>query len=401
MLAVLIHHTGNSNMKTSLNYCFVELKEEKMIKSKKRRASKMVALFLVLFLAVGTISVSAESLGDVNNEIEDKENELAQGEAQLSDLAEEINALNAEIKAAQEDIAELKSEITTAQKKVDEATAALEKKQEELDYNRGELNVRLRNMYKSGSMGFVDVLLSSESITDLFINYDMVQMIYDNDQELVDQLEEDYKQIEEEVGNLEDAKANLEAKETDMIAKEESLTVAQEELAAERSKISAEQLETEKAIQELEKEADRLTAELAGQGSDEDYAGGYMAWPTVSRTITSYYGSRPDPFGSGTTGFHSGIDISASYGTPIYAANAGTVYTAGWNYSYGYYIIIDHGGGIMTLYAHNQSLYVSAGQSVSRGQTIAGAGSTGQSTGPHLHFEVRINGVRTNPLGYL
>ncbi len=372
-----------------------------MIITRKISIKQIVAVLLVICLIASTASVSATSLSDVNDQIDDKESELAEGEAQLEDLADRIYSLNEEINTAKEDIAALKAEIATAQKKVDEATAALEKKQEELDYNRGELNTRLRSMYKNGSMGFIDVLLSSDSISDLIVNYDMVQLIYDSDQELVDQLEEDYKKIEEEVGNLEEAKTALEAKETDMITKEKSLTVAQEELAAERSKISAEQLEREKAIQKLEAEADRLTEELAGAGSDEDYAGGYMAWPTVSRTITSYYGSRPDPFGSGEIQWHSGIDLKADYGSPIYAANAGTVYYAGYSSSYGYYIIIDHGGGIMTVYAHNTYLNVSKGQRVSRGQTIAGAGSTGWSTGPHLHFEVRINGVRKNPLNYL
>ena len=126
-----------------------------------------------------------------------------------------------------------------------------------------------------------------------------------------------------------------------------------------------------------------------------------MIWPSAaSRRITSPFGNRLHPILK-IYKFHSGIDIGASYGTNILAANSGTVIKAGYNSSYGYMVMIDHGGGIVTLYAHSSKLLVSTGDVVARGQVIALIGSTGRSTGPHLHFEVRVNGAYQNPLNYV
>jgi murein DD-endopeptidase MepM/ murein hydrolase activator NlpD len=128
-------------------------------------------------------------------------------------------------------------------------------------------------------------------------------------------------------------------------------------------------------------------------------ASGALTWPAPSTYVTSSYGYRNHPI-FGTSRFHSGVDIAADYGDPIAAADSGTVIYSDWMSGYGYTVIIDHGNGISTLYAHNSSLYVGNGQYVNKGQQIAGAGSTGYSTGPHLHFEVRVNGSTINPMSY-
>ncbi|MDD2494331.1 MAG: M23 family metallopeptidase, partial [Tissierellia bacterium] len=156
------------------------------------------------------------------------------------------------------------------------------------------------------------------------------------------------------------------------------------------------QLEAAEEAQSAKIEKDILAAQRA-----VEYAGGEMAWPVPGNyRITSYFGGRPDPI-TGVWSTHRGIDIGASYGSAIVAANDGVVIFTGSHWSYGNYIIIDHGGGISTLYAHNTSLLVRNGDEVSRGEQIATAGSTGYSTGPHCHFEVRINGTITDPLKYV
>jgi murein DD-endopeptidase MepM/ murein hydrolase activator NlpD len=157
----------------------------------------------------------------------------------------------------------------------------------------------------------------------------------------------------------------------------------------------------EAQIDSLNQEANSLIAEILRLQGTEEYVGGVLGWPAPSsKRITSYFGYRTHPILK-VKKLHTGIDIGVPSGHDIVAANAGKVIKAAWNNSYGYMIMIDHGGGIVTLYAHNSKLLVKTGDIVKKGQVIALSGSTGMSTGPHLHFEVRVNGEYKNPLDYL
>ena len=175
-------------------------------------------------------------------------------------------------------------------------------------------------------------------------------------------------------------------------------------IAEKKAAIAADAEETQKELNKLEADAQALTATIRDQGSSSSnstYLGGEMAWPAPSYTrISSYFAGRIDPI-TGKKSNHGGLDLASPYGSPILAANSGKVIIAGYHYSYGNYVVIDHGGGVSTLYGHSSKLLVSRGQSVSRGQQIAKVGSTGRSTGNHLHFEVRINGTRVDPLPYI
>ena len=175
-------------------------------------------------------------------------------------------------------------------------------------------------------------------------------------------------------------------------------------IEAKKAEIAKNNEEIDKMIDELQADADAMTNTIINAGSssgNSQYIGGVLAWPTPSTSyITSPFGYRTHPI-SGTYKFHTGIDIGASRNSAIIAANDGKVILSGWNGGYGKCIVVDHGGGITTLYAHCNSLYVGVGAYVSRGQTIAAVGSTGNSTGPHLHFEVRVNGSYKNPLNYV
>ncbi len=343
---------------------------------KNARLSIIVAIALVFAMCAGTVSVNAESLSDLRKQISEKENALSEGKKEEESLTEKLGQLEEAIDENESKLSVLEDELEEAEKKVDTQTE--------------NLNSRLRNMYKSGSVGFLDVLLDSGSFSEFLTNLDLVKMIYSSDKDVLDQLQTAHDEVEEKKEEVEDLKSEL----------EKSYAVVEEE----KQNIAASNEETEKMLDELKAEADRLTATIIQQGSsssDSQYTGGVMAWPTPSSgTITSPYGYRDHPI-SGSYSFHTGVDIGASSGSSIVAANNGTVISSGWNGGYGKCVIVDHGGGIVTLYAHCSSLYVGVGESVSRGETIAAVGSTGNSTGPHLHFEVRVNGSYVNPLPYI
>ncbi len=165
--------------------------------------------------------------------------------------------------------------------------------------------------------------------------------------------------------------------------------------ASEEAQLEALVVERQREL-EAQREAARRAAGIIGQTTT---APGALNWP-VTGTITSPFGYRPNPFGGGME-FHQGLDIAAPTGTTVTAAAGGTIISAGWYGGYGNYILIDHGGGMATGYGHLSQIFVSAGQQVQKGQAIGAVGSTGMSTGPHLHFEVRINGKPTDPAAYL
>ena len=183
--------------------------------------------------------------------------------------------------------------------------------------------------------------------------------------------------------------------------KQASLQASRGEVASLRSQVASDNKALESEIDALNAEADRLVEEIRRLQGDQAYAGGTFAWPSASSTrVTSEFGMRFHPILK-VNKLHTGIDIGAAAGTKVLAANSGTVIKAGWNNSYGNVVMVDHGGGIVTLYAHNSKLLVSEGDVVARGQEIALVGSTGMSTGAHIHFEVRVNGEYQNPRNWL
>lgn len=343
---------------------------------KSRRRIAVISLAAVMTLALGTVTAGAASLSELREQISEKQSQLSEGKKKEESLSQKLNELEEAIAVNEDKLVVLEEELKKAEEKVETQTT--------------NLNGRLRNMYKNGSVGFLDVLLNSGSFSEFLTNFDMVEMIYSSDKDVLNDLEKAYDEVEEKKKEVETLQAEL----------SESKEVVEEE----KAEIAASNEETEKMIDELQEDADRLTQEIQNSGSsssDSTYLGGEMAWPAPSSgTITSAFGWRIHPI-YGYKKLHTGMDIGASSGSAIVAANDGTVLSSGWNGGYGKCVIVDHGGGVTTLYAHCSSLKVSAGQKVSRGQTIALVGSTGNSTGPHLHFEVRINGEYVNPYPYV
>lgn len=378
--------------------------EEMPVKNKKLIV--ITAILTALFLCVQTSAVSAASLSEIRSQIKEKEAALKEGQSKEKDLSSQMLELEEKISSMQESIDKLDSAIEEGEAKLVTLEAELKKAQEKIEVQNDNLGARLRNMYKSGSVGFLDVLLDSGSFSEFLTNLDMVEAVYASDKEVLAGLEEAYDEIEAKKKEVEALQTEL--KESKAVAQEEKSNLETSKATVEKQKqeIAASNEETQEMLNNLNAEADRVSAEVKQTGSSSTtskYTGGAMAWPVPSvgtSNITSIYGWRTHPiFGVGRG--HTGVDIGASYGSSVVAANPGTVIFSGWNGGYGNCVIIDHGGGITTLYGHNSSLKVSVGQKVSRGQTIALIGSTGWSTGPHCHFEVRINGSTTDPLDYI
>lgn len=360
-------------------------------------------LIFVLTLSFGALGLTyagtaEDKLNDVSGQLSDVKQQLNEGKKLENSLNKEIQALESKINQSQAEINALGGNIAATQKKINEALADLEKLEKDMEVQNNNLNGRLRTMYKNGSVGFIDVLLGSTSVTDLMTNMDRVQRIYDNDKEVMEQLQTQHNIIQAQKKYLLGLQADLSAAQQEEASKKSSLSEDKSVVADKKAEVASDN----KALEEMERsflaEANRLKAEiLAAQSSGTTYSGGSMAWPAPGVTkITSPFGYRIHPILK-VKKLHTGVDIGAPSGTTIVAANGGTVIKSGWNNSYGNMLMIDHGGGIVTLYAHNSSLLVKVGDVVSRGQSVAVSGSTGQSTGPHLHFEVRVNGDYKDP----
>jgi len=274
-------------------------------------------------------------------------------------------------------------------------------------------------VYEHGDLGYVSVLLASTSFSDFVERWQDLRLLIEANERAVRARKAAEGKVAAAQADLENVQLTLEQQAQDQQRAQNQLdTLAQErrnlvavadaarqnvanQVAQMEDLSASEEAELERMIRErqAELEAARAAARRAAGIVGPETAPGQLAWP-VTGTITSPFGMRPNPFGGGAE-FHQGLDIAAPMGTTVTAAASGVVLSAGWYGGYGNYILIDHGGGMSTGYGHLSQIFVSSGQQVQKGQAIGAVGSTGMSTGPHLHFEVRIGGKPTDPAAYL
>lgn len=338
--------------------------------------------------------------------------------AKLKQIQADLDAANARLQSIQKKQAEINAQIAQTQNEIVKMEAYLKTRQDVL-------NRRVRAIYMHGQLNYLEVILGANSFSDFANRVELLKRVIRSDYNLILEIQKQKAAIEAKKAQLEEDKRQLDAlaAEAEKTRQEIAKKKAEQQKvldAAKSNKAAAAQMEQDLNAQlasvrnliqqrlaaaEAARQAAQQQAasddEGGGSGSDDNYVQGTgaMGWP-CSGPITSPFGYRTHPI-FGTTIFHAGIDIGVDYGTPIHAADSGVVVYSGWISGYGNAVIIDHGGGISTLYGHNQSLAVSEGQSVSKGSVIAYAGSTGNSTGPHCHFEVDVNGSPVNPMGYL
>lgn len=333
-------------------------------------------------------------------EIQQEKTEQIQG--RIDTVSEQIRQLSAAVSEAERDYRAVKQDLDAVEARIDENQALLERTEADLAERTGILRRRVRDIYINGKVSYVDVLFGARDFKDFMTRMDLLARVIRNDFQLVQKVLADKRVVEKARAELEKERAAqaMLAKEAD--ARQQELRQRKREKDRLLEKMETDKELSQQAYEEIvaaSKEIEKLIRQSRYHYSGPTTGSGGMIWP-IEGEITSPFGWRVHPI-TGDARFHSGIDIGGDYGDPIRAAAAGQVIYAGWISGYGYAVIIDHGGGISTLYGHNESLAVSEGQMVAQGQVIAYCGSTGNSTGPHCHFEVREGGEPVEPLGYL
>ncbi len=378
------------------------------------------ALIASIFVFSMSSSVYPKSVSELNKEKQEIKDKMDDSKQDLEDTKEEKSAILKEVEQLDTNLSKIENELEKLQKDLEDTKQSLAKSEEELkeatikrEKQYESLKERIRVMYEYGDSGYLEILLDAKGFTDFFKRIEYINYIMDYDNELFERYKETEEFIELKVEQIKVEKENLEVLTKQTQAKKQEVEkniAAKQQMVANLNK---EQAKLEQQIKDLENEDKKITnlinqanVKATGTSNNKVYpgTGGQLAHPVpayAGRPYNDVYGYRTSPI-SGKKELHSGLDLKATYGTDIVAAEAGTVIYSGYNNGgYGYMVIIDHGGGMTTLYAHNSKLVVSKGQQVKRGQVIAKAGSTGYSTGVHAHFEVRINGKTTDPAPYL
>lgn len=343
-------------------------------------------------------------LDDIEKRLEVVVEELEKLEEDYRQITEESRQVEEELQSTCEEISDMEKMLKEKQERVDELSARL-------DTELQNFNSYLRRVYMSGFTGYFQFFVNSQDLEDFFNRLTLLQRIIKTDSELIETLQYTYECLKTETADLERELENLADKQKRLVVLQETLKrnydrleeviSSKEQLS---SKLEKERARHEEVLEELMESSGRLEmviSSLQGEpipdssrGSTNDFI-----WP-LDGYISSDFGWRTHPILQ-TRKLHTGIDIAVNRGTPVMTVAAGKVIFSGWVNGYGNTVIIDHGSSIMTLYAHNDKLVCRAGVNVKKGDVIAYSGNTGNSTGPHLHFEVRKNGSSVNPLDWL
>lgn len=334
-----------------------------------------------------------ELLAKIKN-IESEASETFENKQYLDSL---ITTVNSKIQAAEALCSELETQISDTEADIAEHEKLIEASTEKI-------KERMRANHEEGNASYLSVLLGAEGVDDFLSRLEKVNTILEYDKKTLAEYKTEKADLEAKKAELEDSKKlqedTLATLKSDKAENERLASEAESyfsKLSSDKAAATAEYNKAKAAEEALDAQLQAMLAQIANQNSSQVTAAGEYMWPLPAGGYISCYFGDTDPGGRP----HYAMDIAISAGTPIYAANDGSVVTATWHSSYGNYIVLDHGNGKSTLYAHCSGLAVSSGQSVSKGQVIGYVGSTGYSTGNHLHFEFRVNGQKVNPANYV
>ena len=377
----------------------------------KKKVVLIVLAFAILSILAFENIVGAEDINDLQNQKNELQEQITETNQQIEDLQieltenlEQLNNLNLKISTYEQEISSLEENLNNLSIEVEEITAKLSIIEESYNLQREALANRIVALYEGGDILYLDVLLNSNSVSEFISNYFLIGEIVKYDNELLETIETQKIQIETIKNTLTEKKENLDT----LKQNKEKTSISLENSKIIRNSYIAKLTEDEKAMQEkidkYQTEINSIDAQitlLTSLNIGEEYVGGEFIWPAPGySTITSNYGMRFHPILK-VNRLHTGTDIGMPTGSYIVASNDGVVIKSVYTSSYGNMVMIDHGGGITTLYAHGSEIIAQTGDIVKKGDLIMKAGSTGWSTGPHLHFEVRINGTPMDAMEFL
>lgn len=396
------------------------MRQEKNKAQKKGIFKKAVIICLAFLFSLGALitlmpadnsEASTDPLADyraeqkrLQEEMNDQKKLINQQKQAIKDVKSEINDLDLEMDRLEKDMESANIQLQVLDDQLAEIDAQLTEAQGQLDERTYLMQNNLVNIYVNGDISFLDVLFESEDFSSFLINYDYYQLIMDQHSVLLAEIKE-YKTLIEEQKALKEQRFNdlveLKQIKNNSITK---LAGLQDQKAERLVAMDEDKAAAEKSYKEMEEASNEVASQirqiLAAAGDQGEF-NGIFKWPLPGHTkITSEYGMRYHPILKKNK-LHTGVDIGAPNGTKITAAEAGTVIFSGWNTAYGKMVIINHGGNVSSLYAHMSEITMQNGQAVAQGDKVGEVGSTGYSTGNHLHFEVRVNGNPVNPWSYL
>ncbi|MDO5416167.1 MAG: peptidoglycan DD-metalloendopeptidase family protein [Lachnospiraceae bacterium] len=401
----------------------------------KRGGFGAVALLLAVslsFPAYGTkqeVDAAKKRTATLEEEKKKVEKTLKGLESQRSDTFAYVKELDASLDGLSEELAALNEQVADKEAEISVTKEQLEEAREQEEKQYASMKLRIKYMYEKGDTSFIDMLMEAEDFSELLNRAEYISKISEYDRKMLDEyvavkqsiadnevrLEEEHSQLlvlqesteakHASVEELLSAKqAQLKAYETQIASAQDQVNAYDKDIADQEAKIQKMEAEMKRKEEEARKKAEeeRKKAEAAGKSYTPAKSGNTkFIWPCPSSgRITSRFGGRESPT-AGASSNHKGIDIGAGTGNSIVAAADGVVTIATYSASAGNYVMISHGDGMSTVYMHCSKLNVSAGQTVKQGQVIAKVGSTGYSTGPHLHFGVRSGGTYVNPLKYV